>query len=139
MAFFRTAAALVLTIALTSCGGSEPNSSTPAPAAGDTLASACPEVMELLKQGADGMAKADKDKNHTDPTYLGDLDSVVKRLEEIGTRIVTEEDAALIQNLASGFSSILEEQTNGQDVSPNTVSTFSAAVKELSTACVKAL
>ena len=93
MAFFRTAAALVLTIALTSCGGSEPNSTTPAPAAGDTLASACPEVMELLKQGADGMAKADKDKNHTDPTYLGDLDSVVKRLEEIWTRIVTEEDA----------------------------------------------
>lgn len=139
MSFFRTAAALALTIALTSCGGSAPESSTPAPAAGDTLASACPEVMELLKQGADGMAKADKDKNYTDPTYLGDLDSVAKRLDEIGTGIVVQEDATLVQNLASGFHSILEEQTNGQDVSPNTVSTFSAAVKELSAACVKAL
>ena len=139
MAFFKSVAALALTIALTSCGGSEPKSSAPAPAAGDTLASACPEIMELMKKGAEGVEKADKDKNYTDPTYLGDLDTVVKRLEEISGGITVEEDAVVVQNLSAGFNSILGEQTNDQPISADTGATFSTAVKELSAACVKAL
>ena len=137
MAFFKTASALVLMMTLAGCGGSMSSSSTPPPPAGDTLASACPEVMELMKQGADGMEKADKDKNFSDSTYLDGLESIVNRLDKIEVGIKADDEAALVQNLANAFAKILEEQSDGQAISQVTGKLTATAVQELSSACIE--
>ena len=136
MTFFKAASALALIMTLASCGGSASNSSAPVPPAGDTLASACPEVMELMKQGADGMEKADKEKKFSDPNYLDALASIVNRLDKIEVGIKADDEAVLVQNLANAFAKILEEQSDDKAISQDTGKLAAAAVQELSSACI---
>jgi hypothetical protein len=136
MTFLKNAAALALLMALTSCGGSSSNSSKPVTPAGDTLASACPEVIDLVKQGADSIEKADKEKAFSDPVYLDKLESIVKRLDEIEAGIGTDEEAAPVQNLANGFAKILEEQSDDQAITLSTGRLFATAAQKLGSACI---
>ena len=139
MKFFKSAGAIALMLALTSCGGSEPSSTSPVPSAGDSLKSACPEVMDLMSKGGESVAKADKEQNITDPAYLDELGSIVKRLDEIEAGIKSDEEAVLVQNLANGFNKILEEQSNDQAITTETGKIFASAAQEMSSACIKAL
>lgn len=137
MKFFKSAVAIALMFVVTSCGGTKPSSSESTPPADDTLASACPEVMDLMSKGGESIAKADKEKNITDPAYLEELDSIVKKLDEIEAGIESEEEAALVRNLSAGFSKILEEQSNDEAITLDTGKMFAAAAQELSSACIK--
>lgn len=139
MTFFKAAAVTALMIALTSCGGSGTDSSNSAPAAGDTLASACPEVMELMKQAADSLEKAANDKNFSDPAYLDTMNSSVNRLDEIVAGLKTPDQAATVQALADGFSKVIEETSATQDLSPSTGQVVGEAIKELSAQCLASL
>ena len=139
MTFFKTVATLALMVTLTSCGGSASNSSKPVPPAGDTLASACPEAMELMKQGAESIEKADKNKDISGPDYLDELQSIVDRLDKLEKGIKTDEEAAPVQKLANGFAKILEEQSAGQAISVSTGKMFADAAKDLSLTCIASL
>ena len=142
MAFLKAASALALMMTLASCGGSVSNSSKPVPPAGDTLASACPEVMELMKQGGESIEKAEKEGKLSDPTFLDGLGSVVKRLDEIEVGIKADDEAAPVQNLANAYNKILEDlekQSTDEPISKDTVKLFVEAVKETSSACINSL
>jgi hypothetical protein len=136
MTYFKAASVLALMMTLAGCAGSASNSSAPVPPAGDTLASACPEVMELMKQGADGMEKADKEKKFSDPDYLDALASIVNRLDKIEVGIKADDEAVLVQNLANAFAKILEEQSDDKAISQGTGKLAATAVQELSSACI---
>ncbi len=92
--------------------------------------------MELMKQGADGMEKADKEKKFSDPDYLDALASIVNRLDKIEVGIKADDEAALVQNLANAFAKILEEQSDDKAISQGTGKLAAAAVQELSSACI---
>ena len=139
MTFLKAASALALMMALTSCGGFGSNSSRPVPPAGETLASSCPEAMELMKQGAESMEKAMKEKTLSDPAHLDKMKSVVDRLDEIVAGIKTDDDAAPVQALADGYSKILEENSNNQEVTPATGKMLGEAITGLTTACLATL
>ena len=137
--FLNAAFSFTLLAALASCGSSKSGTSKPVLRAGDTLSSACPEVMELMKQGGDGIEKADQEKDFTNPAYLDGLASVVKRLDEIEVRIKADHEAILVQSLANGFAKIIEEHADEQALSDETVKLFVSATREVSAACIDLL
>ena len=92
-----------------------------------------------MKRGADGIEKANKERKISDSAYLDELESVVKRLDEIEAGIKADEDAAIVQDLANAYAQILKEQSDGQEISMATGKTTAKAVKALSVACLKLL
>lgn len=92
-----------------------------------------------MKKSADAIEMADKDKNLSDPTYLGELQSIVVRLNQIISGIKSDNEAASVQGLADGFAKILDEQTNNQPISLETGKSFATAAKNFGAACITAL
>ena len=141
------ASALILAMGLVSCGGSAPKQAEDAaPAqseevaqAGDTIGSACPEAMELMKKFADAVEQADKSKNYSDQAYLDELDATVKRLDEIAAGIKAPEEADVLDKLAAGVSKVREEQAENKPISVETGALFTEASKNFNAACMESL
>ena len=123
MNFYKATVALALVaMALTSCKGSESDSSESAPPAEETrspvketisMAAACKEIAPLLGKMGDLVGSIDT--SPINPDLLEKINLVLDEMDGIGKAIETEKGAARVWDVTESVDKLLEATSNGED------------------------
>jgi hypothetical protein len=138
MNFYKAAAVLILVaMALTSCKGSESNSSEPTPPAEETIsmATACEEIKPLVLEASELFASPG-------PDFFEKINPILDEIDSIADSIETEEGRGAVLDMTQAWDKFIAAVKAGDgvgDSEKNSLAEISKTTDALSADCDKAL
>jgi hypothetical protein len=131
------AASILLAMALTSCKGSESNSSEPTPPAEETIsmAQACEKIKPLVLEASEIFASPG-------PDFFERINPILDEIDEIADSIETEEGRVAVLDMTQAWDKFIAAVKVGDgvgDAEKNSLTEISRTTDSLSADCDKAL